>query len=367
MRSHLRVVAATARLDLLRLARSRTVVVLTVLEAVTFLVLVSLFGITGSRAPTALVDEDGGPYAQLLASDLAAAHESFALQRMNADDAASALRDGQVTAVITIPANFTEEVNAGNTVAIPLDVDNVNVDLTDDVQRALPSAIAAFGHHLHLPQLRVSVQEADAFPHDTGYIPYLTVSALALDALVVAATLAAIMVARDGEVRTARVWRTSPASAAAVLAGRLGATAAVSLLAVAIAVACVVAGYRVGVQHPWEMAAGVLACVVIFTCVGAWIGAALRRTIAVVPLVFGLALPLWVDSGATEPARFDGEVIFWLAHASPVYYAVGLLEHAFHGLHVTPEPLWVDTLALLGFAAAGITLALHSLRRATVR
>ena len=40
-------------------------------------------------------------------------------------------------AVITIPADFSAEVKAGNTVAIPLDVDNVNVDLTDDVQRAL--------------------------------------------------------------------------------------------------------------------------------------------------------------------------------------------------------------------------------------
>ncbi len=338
-------------------------VVLTILEAVTFLVLVSLFGITGSRAPTALVDQDGGPYAQLLASDLSAAHNSFALRRMDAVAASAALRGGDVAAVITIPAGFGTRVGAGDTVAVSVDVDNVNVDLTDDIQRALPSAIVSFGHQLRLPQLRVGVEEQDLLAHDTGYIPYLTVSALALDALVVAGTLAAVVVARDRETRTARVWRTSPASAVAVLAGRLAATGLVALVALAVTVACVVAGYRVGMQHPFEVVAALVACTAIFTCVGGWIGATLRRSIAVVPLIFGIALPLYVDSGALEPARFDGEAIWWIAHASPVYYAVGVMEDAFHGLRVTPEPVWLNAVALCGFAAAAVLLALRSLRR----
>jgi len=363
MRQHLRVAAGTARLELLRMAGSRALLVLTFFEAVTFLVLVSLFGITGSRAPTALVDQDGGPYARLLASDLAAAHNSFSLRPMDARSAAAALGNGEIAATITIPASFDAEVNAGNTVALPLAVDNVDVDLTDDVQRALPSAIVSFGHQLHLPELRVAVQEQDLLAHDTGYIPYLTVSALTLDALVVAGTLAAVAVARDREARTARVWRTSPASAAAVLAGRLGATGLVSLLALAVTVGCVIAGYGVRVQHPLEMVAASVACIAIFTCVGAWVGAALRRTIAVVPLIFGITLPLYIDSGALEPARFDGEVIWWIAHASPVYYAVGVMEDAFHGLRVTPEPVWLDVAALAGFAVAALTLALVSLRR----
>ena len=56
---------------------------LVVLEAITFLVLVSLFGLTGSRAPTALVDLDGGPLAQSFIRHLDAAHHSFALRPMS--------------------------------------------------------------------------------------------------------------------------------------------------------------------------------------------------------------------------------------------------------------------------------------------
>ncbi len=54
------------------------------------------------------------------------------------------------------------------------------------------------------------------------------------------------------------------------------------------------------------------ACVAIFTCLGAWLGAILKRTLAAVPLLFGLAMPFYVDSGALEPTRFDGEAI-WIA------------------------------------------------------
>jgi hypothetical protein len=70
-----------------------------------------------------------------------------------------------------------------------------------------------------------------------------------------------------------------------------------------------------------------------------------------------------VDSGALEPARFDGDTIWWIAHASPVYHAVGVMEDAFHGLRVTPDPVWLDLVALLGFAVASVALALRSLRR----
>jgi hypothetical protein len=103
-----------------------------------------------------------------------------------------------------------------------------------------------------------------------------------------AGTLAAVAVARECETGTLRVWRTSPASAGAVLAGRLSATALVAVLALAITVGLVIVGYGVGVRSPLEMIAGLLGCIAIFTC----IGAALRRSIAVVPFIFGIALPL---------------------------------------------------------------------------
>ena len=103
---------------------------------------------------------------------------------------------------------------------------------------------------------------------------------------------------------------------------------------------------------------------VIFGCVGAWLGSVLRRTQPVVPLMFGLVMPLYLDSGALEPTRFDGDPVWIIAHATPLYYAVGVLEWAFHGLQVTPEPVLLDLAVLVAFAAASVLAVRGALRQA---
>src|ERR1043166_3391227 len=97
MADGLRALRAAARLELQQLGRSRVLVALVVLEAITFLVLVSLFGLTGSRAPTALVQRDGGTLARSFTSSLEQAHHSFALRPMSMDRARHQLRSEEHT------------------------------------------------------------------------------------------------------------------------------------------------------------------------------------------------------------------------------------------------------------------------------
>src|SRR5207245_2147244 len=114
------IVRASASLELAQLRRSRGFVVLTALAASGFLVMVSLFGLTGSCAPVALIDRDGGVYAQRFAEALAAAHHSFALERMSLEEADVALRSGRLVGIITLPPGFGAQLALGNTV--PIDV-----------------------------------------------------------------------------------------------------------------------------------------------------------------------------------------------------------------------------------------------------
>jgi len=358
---------ASAALEMAQVRANLAFVGLTALAAVSFLVMVSLFGLTGAYAPVALIDRDGGPSARSFVDALNGAHHSFNLRDMAADEAEAALLTGRLVGIITIPPGFSAEVERGATVAIDVRIDNVNVDLTHDVQRALPAAIVAFGRAHHFPGIRVQMLEHDVMPHDTGYIPYLVVSALALDALVIAGVLGAMATAREWERRTVKFLRLSPASAGVVLAGKLTVAGAVAAGAVALSLLVIVVVYRVVPVAPWTTGLTLAACVAIFTCIGAWLGALLKRTLAAVPLLFGLAMPFYVDSGALEPTRFDGETIWRLAHLSPVYYAVGVLEWAFHGLRVTPEPVYVDLLVLLATAAAAVALTLGRLSKGVAR
>jgi len=352
-----RLVWASALLELQQLRRSRLFVALTVLAALSFLALVSLFGLTGSNAPLALIDQDSGPYAHRFIQALAAVPHAFTLRPMTASAADAQLREGRLVGAITIPANFSAAVEQGSTVPLEVRVDNVNNDLTFDLQRALPAAITIFGRDLGLPGIRVALVEHDLLAHDTGFVAYLVVSARALDAFIVAGVLGAIAVAREWEGRTIKLWRLAPASPGALLAGKLMAAGLVAAVALAATVLVVIVGYHVVPVAPLAVMGGLAACIVMFTCLGAWLGASLRRSLLAVPLIFGLVMPVYIDSGALEPARFDGETVWIIAHASPLYYAVGVLEWAFHGLRVTPEPVLVDFGILFALAAASLVAA----------
>jgi hypothetical protein len=139
--------------------------------------------------------------------------------------------------------------------------------------------------------------------------------------------------------------------------GRVVATALVSAGALAITVIVALVGYGISPVHPLEMVLILLFCIVIFSCVGAALGAVMKKTLPVALFVLGLAIPLFLFSGSYEPQRFDGNLIWGASHFSPEYYAVGLMEHAVFNLKVTPEPLGLLALALVGWGIGALILA----------
>jgi ABC-type transport system involved in cytochrome c biogenesis permease component len=143
--------------------------------------------------------------------------------------------------------------------------------------------------------------EHDVIPHDTGYIPYLVVSALALDAMVIAGILGAMATAREFEYGTVKLLRLSPASQAVMLAGKLAVAAAVAASSLAVTLLRIRFEYG-GARGPRTTAFTLLACGNLHVS-GAWIGA--LQADPAVPLLFGPRCRS-IDSGA-EPTRFDGE------------------------------------------------------------
>ena len=354
------------RAEIQQLRRSRLLIALTIAEAVTFLVLVSIFGTTGNHVPTAVVDRDGGKLAHQWAQEMSATYHTFGVRYMDARSADQALAQGDVAAILWIPAGFSHRMAQHTMTRVHFRVDNVNADLTNEVELGISPAARAFAVANRFPGIRVVTVEKDLVKHEVGFIPYLVVSALALAAFVVAGTLAASAVAREFETRTLAYLKLSPTHPLVPLAGRLLATGAVSAVAVAVAALLVVAGYGVTPQNPAELAAGLLLCVVIFSCVGAGLGTLVRRTLPLSALIFGLALAFYLDSGSLEPARFYGNRLWVVAHTSPVYYAVGILQHAVHGIQVTPETVPVNFAALIGWAVLAAGAAWLALRRAVV-
>jgi ABC-2 type transport system permease protein len=363
MNTNLSAVIGALRVESLQLLRSPLLIILTVIQAITFLFLVSIFGLTGAMAPTAIIDEDGSPVAKMFIESLDSAHHSFRLQPMTHQQATEMLAQGRLVAEIAIPPLFSISIARNGVAPLFVAVDNIDADMTADIQRALPSAITKFAKVLDLPEVHVTVDERDLIDHDTGFIPYLVVSALALDAFVVAGILSAVSVAREFETGTVKLLQLAPIHPLAPFIGRMLAADVVALVAMLISEAIVIVFYQVVPEYPIEMLAALVLCVLIFGCVGAALGVAMKRTLPVASLIFGLALPLYIDSGSLEPERFDGNLIWTIAHISPIYYAVGVLEHAAHGFQVTPEPIIVDVLILFGWAIGMLWIAGYIVQR----
>jgi ABC-type transport system involved in multi-copper enzyme maturation permease subunit len=363
MNASLRALLGGTRAEFMQLKRSRVLVALTVIQAVTFLFLVSLFGMTGARAPTAVIDYDQGVHARAFIEKLKVAHHSFDVRTMDEASAMDAIHHGALVAMIVIPKGFTEAISRGSTVPLRVVVDNINTDMTDDIQRALPSAIGAFGRSLGLPGIHVQPVETDVIDHDTDFIPYLVASALVLAAFSISGLLSALAVAREFESGTARLLAVSPVHPLLPLIGRVLASNVVAIGALALTVGVAIFGYGIVPLYPLAMAAGLLASILIFGCFGVALGAALKRALPVASLVSGPALALFLFSGAYEPIRFDGDPVWVLAHFFPAYYAVGVIEHAVHGLYVTPESVLVNWLALIGWALLSLFAAAFFVRR----
>lgn len=335
----------------------------TVIQAITFIFLVHFFGMTGAFAPTAVINNDKGYYSEAFIQSLQNAHHSFAIQQMDSETAKKAVTQGKLVSVITIPEGFSEALDAGETTPLEVVVDNIDTDMTADIQRAMPSAIAAFGNQYKIPGIRVHTNEIDLIDHDTGFIPYLVVSALALSAFIISGILGAITVAREFESKTAKLLIVSPVPSFIPFLGRVMATNTVSLAAMMIAVGIVIFGHGVVPLHRFELLMILLISVTVFGLIGAALGAVMKKTLPVASLVFGISLPFYLFSGTYEPERFDGNIIWGLAHLTPLYYAVGILEHAVLGLRVTPEPLWLLFVALFGWACLAFGVMWFLIRR----
>src|SRR6202167_338534 len=105
---------ASAALKLAHLNRNRAFVFLTALAAVSLLVMVSLFGLTGAYAPVALINLDNGPQSKLFIQAMLEAHHSFALKYMDLKTAETALFSGKLVGIVTIPPDFTANIERGS-------------------------------------------------------------------------------------------------------------------------------------------------------------------------------------------------------------------------------------------------------------
>ncbi len=361
MSMFLRVIGTCLHKDLKSMLTEHAFLFQCVILPINYTLLLMLFALAGSNAPTAVVMNDTGPYAQQMEQDLAGAH-SFHLIAARSTQATALLQAGEIVAVVTIPATFDERVAQGQLAQVGLVVNNLNTDMTDDVRRGLRLAVTTFAEQTVPSQVPVVMQEHDQYPTDLDYISFLSISALVIGVMVGGLLQAGSAAAREWEQHTMPELLLSPAPRTAMVLGKMLAAMVISL-----AGSCISLFFVVAVIGDWPVSWGeALAWTTlssgIFVAAGTFLGTLLRRRQTLTLLVRGCSVPLFFLSGIFAPLSFSTTGVQILARLFPVHYLLVLEQHAFFGFQMNTLGIGGNVLILGGFLVGFVSLATFTLR-----
>lgn len=357
----LRIIWACIKKDIKSALSERTTLVQTITLPVNYLILLSLFVLSGSNAPTAVVMNDTGPYAQQFYLAMSQAH-TFHLMPMTTAQAHDQLQAGKLVAVVTIPANFDAAVTSRQPIALPFEVNNLNEDLTDDVHRGVRLSITTFYARSFPKQVSIVTQEQDAYHHDTDYIPFLAMSIMVISLMVTGLLQAGMSSAREWEKGTVKELLLAPAQEWMMLAGKMLSVFVIGLPSVIVVLAILV--FLVG-DWPanFPMVVGVsLLTLSVFAAAGVALGMALKERMTLTIMTRSLAVPLFFLSGIFEPISFSTPAVQMLGRLFPVHYAIVLEQYAFKHFVTNTMGLVPNTLILTGYVFVFCILATIAMR-----
>jgi len=358
---------AIVRKDISVWLRQPTAVAATVLPAVVLIGVLYIGAAAVGRNPVALVVEDNGPHAQELATILENS-DAFNVTRTTADDAKIALQQLQVAAVITIPPNFDAALDAHQTDAVQIEINNLNLDFTNDLRRSLPAAITDYyGQQRGLADpIAVSVQETDLRQRDIGLLQFELLPSLVLLLTIAGAINAGLATAREWEDQTIKELLLAPISRGTVIVGKLlaGWLTTLAIAAIVLAIGAL-SGYLRPTPDGWPPTLLTLLLIALASAgLGVAIGAVARRFQRVAALSIPLSLYLFFLSGGITVIAFLPDWVQTIAQFVPTYYGMHALQMAV--FYDSTEDLGRDLTVLALTAAAMLVVATFSLRRRLV-
>lgn len=210
----MRSIWALAGKDLTVTRRSPTFLAITVLVPLVFVGLYALLVQVSATSPVAIAQEGTGPHSQRMVQvlkDMSSVDgEFFEIRTTDPDEARRMFDDGEIGAVLTIPADFDRSVEAGRPVSVPLQVFNINSDGTKNFQLRAEHAVRQFaadgGGSL------ATVKETSAFSEDMRITVYLGTGLLMFAILYASMVNTGTLVAREWEERTAKPLVLSPSA-----------------------------------------------------------------------------------------------------------------------------------------------------------
>ena len=352
-----------ARKDVRIWLRQPANIAATIVPPLAFLLVQALGAAAVGRSPVALVTEDTGPQAAQVAAAIRGA-DVFRLQAVDAVRAQELLKTLEVVAIITLPSGFSARVAAHEASPIEVTVNNLNLDFTNDIRRAVPDAITQYYQTQGAASpIQVTMHEHDLRARDVELFEYSVLPTLMLLLMLSGLVTGGLATAREWETNTVKELLMSPAARAAVVAGKVLAGFATSLtLGVLVFGLAYLLGWVQPVGVYWLTTFLILALVALFgSGLGVALGALLRKIQPAIAVSINLALYLFFLSGGIGVIAFEPEWLQNIAAFAPLTYGIHALQMAV--FYSSADQLARDVGVLLLSALATLVLGTLAVRR----
>lgn len=356
--------------DLLTWFHRPWLVITTLLVPVSYTLVAFLGSAATGANPVAVVNLDHGPAGTQIVRAIQAA-QVFRLREVG-PAAARGMYDGeQVAAVVTIPAGTSGLIASHRRASVQVQVDNQNLDIADDVRRAVPDALiswaGATGRQRAGP-VRVSLAQHLRIGRDVQLYQYSILPVLVLVITVCGILVAGMAAAEEFERKTVKGLLSAPVPRWVIVAGKMTAGWAFTAM---VAAAVLVAGAALGWTRPASPAgwAQAFAAIILGAGFAAGLGVAIgicgrrRQPVSIAATI--ASVELFALSGGIGVIWFEPAWLQAIARFDPLTYAIRLLQQAvFYG---STAGAWTDTLILAGCAAAAALTGAAFMYRALER
>jgi len=363
LRAFVRAVWTICKKDVRVWLRQPANVAITVLPALALLFVDALSAGAVGRSPVALVTLDQGARGQQMAQIIRQA-DLFRVSDATPAQALALYNNLDVVAILTIPANFTQAVDAHAPVHIEVQINNLNTDFTNDIRRAVPAAITQFYQQQGGESpIKVTLQEQNLRLQDVQLFQYSAMPLLVLLLVVSGLVSSSLSAAGEWETRTIKELLLSPAGSGAIISGKV-LTGFMTTMALGMLVLGV--GALLGWVQPvgiyWLSVLLIIALVALFSAgLGVALGALLQRIQPVSSVAIAIALYLFFLTGGTAVLAFDPGWLQTIATFVPLYYGRHALEMAI--FYQSSDQLGRDSAVLAGSALLAVGLGILAMRR----
>lgn len=358
-----RTIWAIFRKDIAVWWRNRRNVTATIIPPLVFLLIQALGAVAVGRSPVALVTLDTGPQGRLMQQIFHQA-DVFRITDATPQQAQTLLDNIQVIAVITIPADFTQRVEAHETSPVLVRVNNLNLDFTNDIRRSVPDAITQFYQAQGSSSpIKVTMHEHDLRQRDVELFQYSVLPTISLLLLLSGLVTSSMATAREWEMRTVKEMLLAPIPRATIIIGKVLAGFVTTFL-LGLLLFCI--SYALGWTQPqgiyWFITLLIMALIALFgTGLGVALGAALQRGLPVIGISVNIAFYLFFLAGGVGVLAFEPTWLQNIAAYVPLTYGIHALEQAV--FYSSSDLFGRDVLVLSLTVLVALGLGVLSMRR----